>query len=77
MLYLPSICYTRPSKGGTGQPQSRREHAMTDITANEFNAPIYSLIERAELDMSWVTEYQVVEDPYKGEDERDFEHFDI
>lgn len=31
----------------------------------------------AELDMSWVTEYQVVEDPYKGEDERDFEHFDI
>lgn len=31
----------------------------------------------AELDMSWTTEYQVVEDPYKGEDERDFEHFDI
>ena len=31
----------------------------------------------AELDMSWVTEYQVVEDPYKGEDARDFEHFEI
>ena len=31
----------------------------------------------AELDMSWTTEYQVVEDPYRGEDERDFEHFDI
>ena len=29
----------------------------------------------AELDMSWVTEYQVVEDPYKGEDARDFEGF--
>ena len=29
----------------------------------------------AELDMSWTTEYQVVEDPYKGEDARDFEGF--
>lgn len=48
---------------------------MTDITANEFNAPIYSLIEMAELDMSWVTEYQVVEDTYK--ETRDFEHFEI
>lgn len=31
----------------------------------------------AELDMSWTTEYQVVEDPYKGEDARDFEGFTL
>lgn len=31
----------------------------------------------AELDMSWVTEYQVVEDTYKGEDARDFDGFEI
>ena len=29
----------------------------------------------AELDMSWVTEYQVVEDTYT--EDRDFEHFEI
>ena len=29
-----------------------------------------------ELDMSWVTEYQVVEDPYKGK-ERHFEDFEL
>lgn len=59
MLYLPSICYTIPSKGGGTGPTTE---GSTDM---------------AELDMSWVTEYQVVEDPYKGEDARDFEHFDI
>ena len=48
MLYLPSICYTIPSKGKHRPTSDRREHAMTDITANEFNAPIYSLIEMAE-----------------------------
>lgn len=31
----------------------------------------------AEIDMSWVTEEQVVDDPYKGNDERDFGHFDV
>lgn len=30
-----------------------------------------------ELDMSWTTEYQVVEDPYNGEDARDFESFEL
>lgn len=29
----------------------------------------------AEIDMSWVTEYQVVKDTYK--EERDFENFDV
>jgi enolase len=54
---------------------------MTDITANEFNAPIYSLIEMAEqkaaeFDMSWTTEYQLVE-VEKTKDDRDYEGFEL
>lgn len=31
----------------------------------------------AELDMSWVTEYQVVEDTFEKRDMAEFEKFDI
>lgn len=31
----------------------------------------------AELDMSWVTEYQVVEDTFEKRDASEFEDFDI
>lgn len=60
MLYLPSICYTIPSKGGA-QANPRAEGST----------------KMAELDMSWVTEYQVVEDTFEKRDMAEFEKFDI